>query len=120
MKNRISYLFLTGLLVWIVIIIMRKNGIVIPFVNNHLTDLYTIPMYCYLIQFIMNNILGFKWKPDLKFILISVLNLSLLFEVVLPFLSHQFTGDILDVLAYGTGGMIYYFFNSKFFSCCNW
>ncbi|MDH6250758.1 hypothetical protein M2347_000485 [Chryseobacterium sp. H1D6B] len=119
MKNRISYLFLTGLLVWSVIIIMRKNGIIIPFVNNHLTDLYTIPMYCYLIQFIMNGIMGFHWKPDLKFILISTLNLSLLFEGVLPLFSNRFTGDIYDVVAYGAGGMTYYFFNSKFFSFCN-
>ncbi|WP_185287589.1 hypothetical protein [Chryseobacterium lactis] len=113
MKGKISYWFLLGLAVWAAIILLRRNGIYIPVINNHFTDLITVPMYCYLIEYIMNSILGYHWKPDLKFVLTSVLYLAFLFEVLCPKLSGLFTGDFLDVLAYATGGLVYYFFSVK-------
>ena len=113
MKREISYWFLLGLAGWAAIILLRRNGIYIPVINNHFTDLITVPMYCYLIEYIMNSILGYHWKPDLKFVLTSVLYLAFLFEVLCPKLSGIFTGDFLDVLAYAVGGLIYYFFSVK-------
>ncbi|MBP2617961.1 hypothetical protein [Chryseobacterium jejuense] len=113
MKNKISYWFLLGLAAWLVIILLRKNGIFIPVINNYFTDFITIPMYCYLIGYIMNSLLGFRWKPDFKFVLTSVLYLSFLFEVLCLQLSPLFTGDIFDVLSYCIGGMIYYVFNIR-------
>lgn len=109
MKKRISYWFLLGLTVWGVIILLRRNGTVIPIINDYFTDCITVPMYCYLIEYIMNAVLGYQWKADLKFVLTSVLYLSFLFEVLCPKLSAHFTGDFLDVLAYFAGGMMYYF-----------
>lgn len=116
MKKRISYWFLLGLVAWLLIVQLRKNGIFIPVINNHFTDLITIPMYCYLIEYIMNSLLGFHWKPDFKFVLSSILYLSFLFEVLCPRLSSLFTGDIFDVIAYGIGGILYYFFRIRSFS----
>lgn len=113
MGKKISYGFLLGLALWAGIILMRCNSICIPFINDHFTDFITVPMYCYLIQYIMNVVLGYHWRPDLKFMLTSVLYLSFLFELLCPKLSDLFTGDILDVLAYGAGGLIYYFFSVK-------
>ncbi|AZA77735.1 hypothetical protein EG347_09490 [Chryseobacterium sp. G0186] len=112
MKKRISYWFLLGLVTWAVIILLRKNAIYIPYLNDHFTDLITIPMYCYLIEYIMNGMLGYCWKPDLKFVLTSILYVSFLFEVLCPKLSGLFTGDFFDVLAYFAGGMFYYFFKT--------
>ncbi|WP_213280471.1 hypothetical protein [Chryseobacterium indologenes] len=109
MKKRISYWFLLGLAAWGMIVLLRQNGIYIPVINDYFTDGITVPMYCYLIEYTMNSILGYLWKPDLKFILTSVLYLSFLFEVLCPKLSAQFTGDAFDVLAYFAGGMVYYF-----------
>ncbi|MDR3026244.1 hypothetical protein [Chryseobacterium sp.] len=113
MKRRISYWFLLGLAAWGVIVLLRRNGIYIPVINDYFTDIITVPMYCYLIEYIMNSILGYQWKPDLKFILTSVFYLSFLFEVLCPKLSVQFTGDVFDVLAYFTGGMVYYMASVK-------
>ncbi|WP_126652046.1 hypothetical protein [Chryseobacterium aureum] len=109
MKKGISFWFLLGLSSWGLIILLRSKGIVIPFINNHFTDCITIPMYCYLIEYIMNQVLGCPWKPDLKFVLTSVLYLSFLFEGLCPELSSHFTRDFLDVLAYCVGGAGYYF-----------
>lgn len=58
MGKKISYGFLLGLTLWAGIILMRGNGICIPFINDHFTDFITVPMYCYLIQYIMNVVLG--------------------------------------------------------------
>ncbi|WP_160136330.1 hypothetical protein [Chryseobacterium sp. c4a] len=115
MKKKISYWFLLGLAAWVLIVQLRKNGMFIPFINNHFTDCITVPMYCYLIEYIMNSLLGFRWKPDFKFVMTSILYLSFLFEVLCPRLSPLFTGDIFDVLAYFLGGMLYYFFKIKSF-----
>ncbi|MET3035576.1 hypothetical protein ABXT08_05715 [Chryseobacterium sp. NRRL B-14859] len=113
MKKKISCWFLLGLSVWAAILLLRKNGIYIPVINGYFTDFITVPMYCYLIEYIMNNIMGYHWKPDLKFVLTSVVYLSFLFEVICPGLSKVFTGDIIDVLAYFVGGMIYYLLRIK-------
>ncbi|UCA61966.1 hypothetical protein KB553_10715 [Chryseobacterium rhizoplanae] len=116
MKKNISYWFLLGLAAWLIIILLRKNGIFIPVINNHFTDFITIPMYCYLIEYIMNSVLTLHWKPDFKFVLTSVIYLSFLFEVLCPQLSSLFTGDLVDVLAYSVGGILYYFINIRYFS----
>ncbi|MGG5208629.1 hypothetical protein ACQWU4_06745 [Chryseobacterium sp. MIQD13] len=113
MKNKISYWFLLGLVVWVLIIFLRRKGIFIPVISNHFTDFITVPMYTCLIEYLMNDILKYQWKPDLKFILSSFIYLSLLFEVVCPILSEKFTGDIWDVIAYLTGGLGYYFLKPK-------
>lgn len=109
MKKKISIWFLLGLVCWVVIVFLRNNGIFIPVISGHLTDFMTIPMYAYLIDYIMNALLNYSWKPDFKFILSSAIYLSLLFEAICPMLSEKFTGDILDVIAYFTGGVAYYF-----------
>ncbi|RQO38258.1 hypothetical protein DBR39_15440 [Chryseobacterium sp. KBW03] len=110
MKKRISFWFLLGLAAWGAVLVLRQNGIYIPFLNDYFTDCITVPMYCYLIEYIMNVVLGYHWTPDLKFVLTSVLYLSFLFEVLCPKLSSHFTGDFYDVLAYSVGGVLYYFF----------
>nr|WP_315026852.1 hypothetical protein [uncultured Chryseobacterium sp.] len=111
MKKGISY-FLLGIAIWGAIILLRRKGIYIPVINDYLTDFITIPMYCYMIELIMNS-LGYDWKPDLKFVLTSILYISFLFEVLCPQLSPVFTGDLFDALAYFFGGMGYYFFRIK-------
>ncbi|AKK71727.1 hypothetical protein HX13_03565 [Chryseobacterium sp. P1-3] len=108
MKKGISYWFLLGLAIWIAVLLLRKYGVYIPVINDHCTDLISVPMYCYLIEYLMNNTMGYQWKPDLKFVLTSCVYLSFLFEILCPLLSDVFTGDVLDVLAYFAGGMAYY------------
>ncbi|KPE49357.1 hypothetical protein [Chryseobacterium indologenes] len=109
MKDRVSYWFLSGLTGWFLVIFLRHEGIFIPVISNYFTDFITVPMYAYLIEYLMNKGMGYSWKPDLNFIMTSVLYLSLLFEALCPLVSERFTGDLLDVLAYLTGGILYYF-----------
>lgn len=115
MKNKFYLRFLPGLAIWILIIVLRKEGIFIPVISNHLTDFITIPMYACLIEYMMTG-LGYHWQPDLKFFLTSTVYISLLFEVICPMLSEKFTGDFWDVLAYSAGGMIYYLAKVRIFT----
>jgi prepilin signal peptidase PulO-like enzyme (type II secretory pathway) len=106
--KRIPYPLLMGLMAWIIIYGLRKNGIIIPVINNYFTDFITIPMYCFSVCYIMNEILGFQWKPDLSFYISSFIYISILFEIICPLFSDRFTRDIGDVLAYFSGGLIHY------------
>ncbi|MCJ7933065.1 MAG: hypothetical protein MUW56_05380 [Chryseobacterium sp.] len=115
MKKGISYWFLLGLAAWLIIILLRQQGIYPPVINGYFTDFITVPMYCYLIELIMNKVLAYHWKPDLKFVLTSVLYLSFLFEILCPKLSDVFTGDVWDVAAYCAGGIGYYCIRSGLF-----
>lgn len=108
-KN-ISLWYFLGLLIWLVIISLRSAGVIVPLVNNYLTDLYTIPMYCYTIETLMNRMFGYEWKSDFKFIISSSLFISILFEFICPLISPSYTSDIIDVLCYFTGGILFYYY----------
>lgn len=107
---KIPYFLIGGLAIWVGVFILRKNHIIIPMVNDHLTDLITIPLYSCVIKYIMNDILNHDWKPDLQFYISSFIYISLLFELICPMISPRFTSDIFDVLAYFLGGFFYYLF----------
>lgn len=113
MFKKISFFFWLGIMTWILITVLRKLKIIIPFLNDYLTDLITIPMYTYLIYFVVNNILKRSWRPDLAFVLSSVLLISIIFEVICPALSATYTSDIKDVFCYLLGGIVYYFIIKK-------
>lgn len=109
MKLQISYLYLLGILGWIIVRVLRYNEIYLPIINDYLTDLYSIPMICYTIQSIAGYIYKTKIELSFRFILFITLNVSILFEFISPHFSKIHTGDIFDVLAYFTGATIYYF-----------
>lgn len=110
--KKISVWYYVGILIWVIIIILRKFGIIIPVVNDYLTDLYTIPMYCYTIEFLMNEIFLYHWKPDLKFVMTSLIYITLIFEIIGPRLSVEFTADPIDFICYLVGALIYLAYNN--------
>lgn len=113
-KLKVSYWFVFGLLIWAVIAYLRDQKIVIPVVNDYLTDLYSVPMYSYTIMKIMHLTYSPNWKPDIKFLVGAALNLTIVFEVICPLLSPRYTADPIDVICYFTGAGIYYFVLKKF------
>lgn len=106
--RKISIWYYLGLLIWACIVILRKFGIYIPIINDHLTDLYAVPMYCYTIEFLMTKVFNYKFKPDLKFVLTSTLYLTLIFEVFGPLFSDKFVGDFVDAVCYLIGGLAFF------------
>lgn len=104
----IPYPLFLGLTIWMGVFILRRNNIIIPVINNYLTDFITIPLYSYVIKYIMNNLLNHDWKPNIQFYISSFIYISLLFELICPMISQRFTSDIFDVFAYFLGGFLYY------------
>ena len=92
--RNISFWYVLGLGSWILVYLLRKNGIVIPFFNGYFTDLISIPMYCYTIDFLMNLIFKSKRDLELKEILFSATYISILFEIILPKISSIFIPDV--------------------------
>ena len=107
--RNISFWYVLGLGSWILVYLLRKNGIVIPFFNGYFTDLISIPMYCYTIDFLMNLVFKSKRDLELKEILFSATYISILFEIILPKISSIFIPDVWDVVCYFVGGLLYYF-----------
>ena len=104
----ISYWFIGGLIIWGIIAFLRRNGIIIPLINDHLTDLYSVPMFSYTIMKIMKLTYYPDWRPDLKFLLGAALNLTIVFEIIFPLLSARYTTDFIDVICYFSGALIYH------------
>lgn len=105
---KISKYYFVGLLVWIIVLLCRKNGIIISCINSHCTDLYSVPMFCYTIKIFVNMYIDNTWNPSLRFILSSALYLTLTFEVISPKISNIYTADIIDAMCYFIGGIMYY------------
>lgn len=104
----ISYWFIGGLIIWGIIAFLRRNGILIPLINDHLTDLYSVPMLSYTIMKIMKLTYYPDWRPDLKFLLGAALNLTIVFEIICPLLSARYTADFIDIICYFSGALIYH------------
>lgn len=113
----VSVWYILGLLLWLGIYVLRKYGIIIPIINNHLTDLYSVPMFCYTINLLMDAIFKTKRVTALKDILFSTFYLTIIFEVICPKISNIYTADILDALCYLIGGILYYLVLKGWFVC---
>lgn len=112
-KVKISAYFLLGIAVWTVIFVLRKSNIIIPYINDYLTDLYSVPMFCYTIKIFVNTFINNKWRPDFNFILTSTLYIAISFELIYPQLSDLYTFDVIDIACYFSGGLIYYLILSE-------
>lgn len=111
--KQLSVWFYLGLLVWLTIYILRRNNIIIPYINGYLTDLIAVPMYCYFVEFITNFFSTAKREFKRKDIISSIFYLSLIFEIICPYISDKFTSDPFDVICYTIGGFTYYFLRKR-------
>lgn len=111
--KQLSFWFYIGIGVWIIIFILRRNNLIIPYINSYLTDFISVPMYCYIVEFITNHFTKSKRELQLIDIFSSALYLTLIFEVICPLISDSFVTDIYDVVLYFIGGILYFFVRKK-------
>lgn len=111
--KQVSFWFYIGIGIWIIIFILRQNNLIIPYINSYLTDLISVPMYCYLVEYITNHFTKSKREFQLKDVFSSALYLTLIFEVICPLISDRFVADIYDVVLYFTGGILYFLLKRK-------
>jgi len=110
MKTLLNRWFITGCIIWLLVFATRKLHHPIPYINGYITDVFAIPVIATLalcfqrfVVFKSNFYTLSKWH-----VVFITAYVSLIFEVLLPWLSKTYTGDWVDVLLYIVGGLFFY------------
>ncbi len=98
------------LLFWINLILEKGFNIFIPWVNSYLDDLLCMPVLLTLSLFLLNMAYRtlFVWGFKPWYIVLAVIQISIIFEIILPAISATYISDPWDVLAYATGAWVHY------------
>ncbi|MDB5008002.1 MAG: hypothetical protein JWP45_2395 [Mucilaginibacter sp.] len=110
MKTLLNPWFITGCIVWIIVITARKFGHPLPYINGYINDFFAVPVIANLglwfqrVFIIKSNY--YVLAP--RHVIFIVLYLIIAFEVLLPLLSKTYTADWIDVLLYIIGGLFFY------------
>jgi hypothetical protein len=111
MKTLLNRWFITGCLIWIIVLAARKTGHPLPLVNGYINDAFAIPVIANLglwfqrVLIIKNNY--YVLSPLHVFFIVAYV--SVVFEGLLPLYSKTYTADWIDVLLYIAGGLFFYF-----------
>lgn len=101
----------------VVIYVLQRLGIVLPsFVNNYVNDLLAVPLTAWLTLAVLKQWKGYTFVLSPLMILAIVFYFSVYFEWYLPQHNPRYTGDIIDVICYITGGITFYFIQKKYIS----
>ena len=114
MMRRYSFLSLLWVL-YAVHLILKFGQVPVPmFFSHYFADLLCMPLLLSIAAFFM------RWvRADAglylsgAMILVASLYVSLVFECVLPLFFQRYTADVWDVVMYGVGGGLFYFFQKR-------
>lgn len=103
------------ILVWIVYVlflISKRNGIVYPtLIQNYFSDLLALPLTLGTALWVLRIYTrDSTYKLNWSKILVAVIYFSIVFEWYLPQKNSVYISDIWDIVAYFTGGFVFYFF----------
>lgn len=84
-------------------------------IRSYYNDLICIPIVLYVITWVLrlffqNRLLHLDWVK----ILVAVISFSITFEWIGPKYNTLHTADIIDVVCYGIGGVVFWKFSDKF------
>ena len=110
MKTLLNGWFIAGCLTWLIVIGMRKLGHPVPVINGYINDAVAIPVIANLGLWFQRV---FMIKNDYYVlapwhVIFIVIYVTLLFEVLLPYISKVYTRDWLDFFLYTTGALFFY------------
>jgi hypothetical protein len=104
-------LFLISALLFLSNQILERVGVFIPFIHSYLDDLLCMPVTLSIALFMQQKLAGDSSFTFSKIRVVAVVMFyAIFFELWLPLNSSAYTSDIMDVAAYGVGGMVFYFF----------
>lgn len=86
--------------------ILQHAGLKIPFADAYLDDLLCMPVVLSISHAAMRFLYS-KMSLTTAQILFTVIYCSILFEVLLPMMSHTYTGDVVDVVLYALGAWFF-------------
>lgn len=108
MKKFTKYLvFATS--IYALLFILKKSEIYFPFISDYLAELICIPIVLGWTKILMDkmNVQNFHW--GIWPIIIAIIYFSIVFELIMPNYSSNYTQDFLDIIFYSIGGIIFYY-----------
>lgn len=115
--NKQLYIFLFMLLILFLLFHALESliGTNIIF-RSYLDDILCIPIVLSIMllifrQFIKKNN---NYSFPISFVIIAVVYLSIFFELILPVISSRYNRDLVDILVYSIGGIIFYLQTVKY------
>ncbi len=114
LKTKNFQAFLVFFISWL-IFHLSKNWIIFPiFLNSYLDDFLVVPMVLTFSLFLQQTWVNPHFIYSKFFILSVVIYFGILFEIILPKFIPAYTSDIYDLIAYFTGGIIFYILQNIF------
>lgn len=115
MKILLNKYYLSGLILYLFLAAAKMNNIHYnTLIESYLADLLCIPILLHTtlacLRFIKRNHSINFTTSMIAFVVVYV---SVVFEYILPQFSTKYTSDIVDVMLYCIGGIIYYGINNK-------
>jgi hypothetical protein len=110
MKTLLNPWFIAGCLTWVIVIILRRIGHPLPYLNGYINDAFAIPVIANLGLW-FNRVFIIKsnhYVLSKRQVIFIVLYVAIVFEGSLPYLSKTYTADWIDVLLYILGGLFFY------------
>ena len=92
--------------------ILQYYGIGNYFTICFLDDILFFPVSYSIIDYYF-KILNEGYIISMKFAIIGVIITSVIFEIILPFLSEKYTSDFYDIIFYTLGAIIYMIFRKQ-------
>ena len=93
----------------------QNMGVSTYFMSYYLDDLLCLPIILIILQYVHQLLNDEYYSLPISHITISILFISLIFEVVLPSISTNFHRDFIDIVFYSVGALLFYIFNSHQF-----
>jgi len=92
------------------ILILTDNSF--TFLDNYLDDLVVMPIVLTGATVILRVITQNEdFNVDVSMIVLAFVMYTVVFEFILPRFSTEYTSDYFDILCYGIGAVLYYFFS---------
>ena len=110
-RKVLSYYFIFSLIIGSLIYITQKTKIQLPnIINNYVNDFLIIPIILIPSLFILQWSRGDKNYRISFWIILYICGLySLLFEFLIPQYHSRYTADLIDVILYFAGGLVFYY-----------
>lgn len=109
MKLLLHPLFILASLLFLLNQFLESRQIFLPYIHAYLDDLLCFPIVLTLTLSLLRKIYQ---NPHFRFttmqIVFAVAYFSLVFEVILPYFSANYKGDVWDVVAYSLGAKVFW------------
>lgn len=107
-------LFLISLVAAVIYTLQRLDVGIPGWINNYVNDFLCIPLLLEYMSIVLKKLKNDpNYKFPLAFIFVLASYYSFYFEYYLPAHNPRYTSDIIDVILYFSGGLLYYATNLK-------